>query len=230
MGLNERQRQILEWTEKKQRISVSLLAKKLYVSEMTVRRDLDKMEQEGFLRRYHGGAVANSEHMQDPIDLRMHVNEKEKRDLAKKAEAHLQNGQTVFLPGCSTCAFLIPYLKKYENIHVITNSIQFLTVLSKMRIRCTLTGGEYYEKDKTLVGRDCENFLRSINTDIAFLACDGISDDGMVTIKDESQAALVRIGFRNSAKRVILSDRSKLGAKYTYNICHTDEADEIIVI
>ena len=92
MGLNERQRQILEWTEKKQRISVSLLAKKLYVSEMTVRRDLDKMEQEGFLRRYHGGAVANSEHMQDPIDLRMHVNEKEKRDNWELAFCELYAG------------------------------------------------------------------------------------------------------------------------------------------
>lgn len=75
-----------------------------------------------------------------------------------------------------------------------------------------------------------ENILRSFNTDIAFLACDGISDDGLVTVEEESTAELVRIGFQNSARRIILSDRSKLGCKYTYHICKTEEADDILII
>lgn len=230
MGLNERQQQILDLVEKKQRISSASLAKKLYVSEMTVRRDLAKMEEEGYLKRYHGGALANSADMEYVIEMRMHVNEKEKRELARRAEVYLQSNQTIFLPGSSTCAYLLPSLKRFENIKVITNSVQFMILLSNMHIRCILSGGEYLKKDKLLIGRDAENFLRQFNTDIAFLACDGISDDGMVTVKDENTAAIVKIGFANSAKRIILADRSKLGAKYTYNICTRDEADEIIVI
>lgn len=230
MALNERQRKILELTEKKQRITVASLAKKLYVSEMTVRRDLAKMEQEGYLRRYHGGAIANSDYIEYPIDMRMHINEKEKRDLARRAQSYIQNGQTIFLPGSSTCSFLIPCLRQFENITVVTNSVQFLIALSKMRIRCILSGGEYYESAKVLVGRNAESVLRAINTDIAFLACDGISDDGMVTVADENTAEIVRIGFQNSAKRIILADRSKLSSKYTYNICKTNDADDIIVI
>ena len=229
MALNDRQRQILDLVEKKQRISSTTLAKKLYVSEMTVRRDLAKMEEDGYLKRYHGGAIANSEHMEYLIEMRMHINEKEKRELAKRAQAYIQNGQTIFLPGSSTCAFLLPCLKQYEDLMVITNSVQFMILLSNMHIRCILTGGEYLKKDKLLVGRSAESFLRGFNTDIAFLACDGISDDGMVTVEDESTAALVRIGFENAKQRIILADRSKLGCKYTYNICKTDEADDIIV-
>ena len=230
MALNDRQKQILMFTQKKHRATVSELAKALYVSEMTVRRDLAKMEQEGFLRRYHGGAISNSDYIDYPIDLRMHINEKEKRDLARRAQEYIQSGQTIFLPGSSTCAFLLPCLRQFEGITVVTNSVQFLIALSKMRIRCILSGGEYYESAKVLVGRNAESVLRGINTDIAFLACDGISDDGMVTVADENTADIVRIGFQNSDKRIILADRSKLGSKYTYNICKTDEADDIIVI
>ena len=230
MKLNDRQKQILDITQKKQRVTVSQLAKTLYVSEMTVRRDLDRLERDGLLRRYHGGAIANQEYLQYPITLRMHINEKEKRDLAKRAEGYIENGQTIFLPASSTCSFLLPCLKNYENLCVITNSVQFMILLSQMQVRCILTGGEYQQTDKMLIGRNAERFLRSVNTDIAFLACDGISADGMVTVEDENTAELVRIGFENSQKRIILADRSKLDSKYTYNICHTDEADDILVI
>ena len=230
MGLNERQKQILELTEKKQRATVAYLSKKLYVSEMTVRRDLAKMEREGYLKRFHGGAMANSDYIDYSIDSRMHLFEKEKKDIAKKAEAHIHDGQTIFLPASSTCAFLIPCLKNYKDLLVITNSLQFLVLLSKMRIRCILTGGEYLESSKQLIGRSAEATLRSFNTDIAFLSCSGISEEGYVTVADENAATLVRIGFENATKRIILADRSKLNCKYTYNICKLDEADEIIIV
>ena len=230
MALNERQQKILELTEQKQRMTVAQLAKRLYVSEMTVRRDLAKMEHEGHLKRFHGGAIANSDYIEYPIEQRMHINEKEKRDLAKRAKAYLQNGQTIFLPGCSTCAFLLPLLKDYEDLTVITNSVQFLIILSRMRIRCILSGGEYFETDKLLIGRSAENFLRSFNTDISFLSCDGISECGDVSIEDENTAEIVRIAFQNSKKRIILADRSKMGNRYTYNVCRAEDADDIIVI
>ena len=229
MALNDRQQKILEWTQKKQRATVSELARTLYVSEMTVRRDLAKMEHDGYLKRFHGGAIAESDYMFYPIETRMHLFEKEKQDLAHSACRYLQNGQTIFLPGSSTCAYLIPFLKDYEGLVVVTNSVQFMATLSEMRIRCILTGGEYYERNKILLGRSAERFLRSINTDISFLACDGISDDGMITVENEESAEIVRIGYQNSTRRIILADRSKLGCKYTYNICTTDEADDIIV-
>ena len=230
MALNDRQKQILELTEQKGRITVSKIAKHLYVSEMTVRRDLAKMEHEGHLKRFHGGALANTDYIQFPIDKRMHINEKEKRDLAKRALAYIQNGQTIFLPGCSTCAFLLPLLKDFDGITVITNSVQFLIALSKTSIRCILSGGEYFESDRVLIGRSAESFLRSFNTDISFLSCDGISEDGMISVEDENTAEIVRIGFANSKRRIVLADHSKLGGKYTYNICRTEDVDEIILI
>ncbi len=228
--LNERQKQIFEITEAKQRVSVSFLAKKLYVSEMTVRRDLKKMETEGFIKRYHGGALVYDEYTSTSLDLRMRVNEKEKRTIATEAEKHIKDGQTIFIDNSSTCAYIIPCLKNYKDIKVITNSVKFLLMLSKMNIKCTLAGGEYDEVERCLLGRNTENFLRSINTDIAFLSCSGISDDGRVTESDEATAEITRIGLQNTKKAILLADNSKTGLTYTYTVCRVEDIDEVIVI
>ncbi len=229
MALNERQNQILELTQQKQKVTVRYLSKKLYVSEMTIRRDLKLMENEGLIKRYHGGALAQNDYIQYPLLMRLKINEKEKRDLALRVTKYIKDGQTIFLNNSSSCAYIIPCLKNYKDIQVITNSVQFVQALAKFEIRCVLTGGEYRESERCLVGRETENFLRSINTDIAFLSCDGFSDDGMITVNDDSNVEIVKIAFRNSAKKIILAHHSKLGSKYRHNICHESEADEVIV-
>lgn len=230
MKLNKRQTDILNLVNQKQRVTVGFLAKTLFFSEMTIRRDLTKMEREGYLKRYHGGALSMSQIGQYPIEQRMCINEKEKRDMAKCAEKYLCDNQTIFLPGCSTCAYLLPFLKNYKDLHIITNSVEFLTVLSEMGIRSTISGGEYYAPDKILIGGVAEKFLRSVNYDVAFLSCDGIDEDGTVSVEREDSAALVSISFENAKKRIIIADHSKLNIRCKYNICNTDEADDIIML
>ena len=229
MALNERQQQILEITQHKQRVTVAYLSKKLYVSEMTIRRDLKLMEHEGLIKRYHGGALAQNDYIQYPISLRLKINEKEKRDLAQRVTKYIHDGQTIFLNNSSSCAYILPCLKNFKDITVLTNSVQFVQTLSKLEIDCILTGGEYRESERSLVGRYTENFLRSINTDLAFLSCDGFSDDGIVTVNDDANAEIVRIALKNSAKKIILAHHSKIGLKFRHNICHKSETDEVIV-
>lgn len=229
MALNERQNQIIKLLEKERRLSVATLAKTLFASEMTIRRDLKLLEREGLLKRYHGGALVQNDYIEYPLALRLHVNEKEKRELAMRVSQYVKDGQTIFLTNSSSCAYIIPSLKNYKNLLVITNSVQFATALSHLEIKCILAGGEYRESENCLVGRETERFLRSVNADIAFLSCDGCSNDGVITVNDAANAEIVKIAYQNSLKRIFLVHRSKLGSKYTYTICKTDEADEIIV-
>ena len=228
--LNDRQKQILEIVDNKKRVSVIALSKALFVSQMTVRRDLQKMEQEGHIRRYHGGALALEDYINASIDVRMRVYEKEKRTMAAQAEKYVRDGQTIFLNSSSTCAYVIPCLKKHKDITVVTNSVQFLLMLSKLHIKCILAGGEYLENDRCLVGRNTENFLRNINPDIAFLSCSGISDSGAVTEFEEATAEITRIAVANSKRKILLADNSKLGQTYTHTVCHVDDMDDVIVI
>ena len=230
MKLSKRQQKILDILTEKQRASVNYLAQTLYFSQMTIRRDLAEMEQGGLLVRYHGGAMLQKDYLDYPIEMRMHINEKEKHRLAALAEKHIKNGQVIFLPGSSTCAFLLPFLKKYEELHVMTNSLRFMLYLSKANIRCTLSGGEYNEAQGILTGKSSERFFRSINTDIAVISCDGISEDGVISVSDENAAELVRIGLENAANKVILAHSAKVGMKYTYTVGKAEDMDDIIVI
>ena len=78
MTLNHRQKQILNELEASRQIRVTKIAKKLFASEMTIRRDLEYLEKEGFLIRCHGGAVPIGNHLLYPIKHRMWINTKEK--------------------------------------------------------------------------------------------------------------------------------------------------------
>ena len=230
MQLNQRQEDILHLVNQKQRVTVAFLAKHLFFSQMTIRRDLIKLENEGYLKRYHGGALALSLTEQYPIDQRMHINEQEKRNIAKRAEKHLSDRQTILLPGCSTNAYILPLLKNYKDLHIITDSVQFLTALSEMKIRCTVSGGEYYAADKILHGHVTLSFFRSMNYDLAFFSCDGVAEDGTVSVIREDAAEMIRIGFQNAAKRIFVADHSKLGIRSNYNVCKISDADEVIMI
>lgn len=230
MKLNKRQKDILDIVEEKQKVTVKELADTLFFSEMTVRRDLSKMEHLGYLKRYHGGALSMMQTGHYTIDQRMFINEKEKREMARCAQKHLSDGQTVFLPGCSTCAYLIPLFKSYKELHVITNSVEFLKILSEMQIKCTVCGGEYYAPDKIVVGTMAHEFLSSFNYDIGFFSCDGIDDDGRVSVDSEDSLSLFKVCFRNAKRRILISDHSKLHQRRKYNACNTADADDIIML
>ena len=108
MELNERQQNILNILHEKGKISVSSLAKELNYSEMTIRRDLTKMEKANFLKRSHGMALENDINSQ-PVTTRSFAQDSEKRKLCKEASQYLEDKMTVFLDSSSTCFYLIPY-------------------------------------------------------------------------------------------------------------------------
>lgn len=230
MTINERQKELIDILTERQRASVKLLSKKLFVSEMTVRRDLNYLERSGYLTRYHGGAVLSDESSDFPMPARMHINESKKRDLAKIAGKYLRDNMRIYLDSSSTCAYLIPYLKKFNSITVVTNSVMFILPLTRVNAVCKLTGGDYSYSEQCLLGRDTEDYLRRINVDVAFLSCDGISNDGILTYINGENAAIARIMRKNSSKCVFLVDKSKQGILNNYNAYSSDEISELLII
>lgn len=230
MKLNRRQERIMELVNQAQRISVKALAEKLFFCEMTIRRDLIKLEADGYLRRYRGGAIAISCTEQYPIDQRMYMNEQEKRNLAHDAAEYLQDNQTILVTGNSSCAYLLPFLKGFKNLHVITDSLLFLTTLTEMRIRCTICGGEYYAADKILIGHAAENFLRDFNYDIAFIGCDGIDEDGTISVLKEHAVQLCKIALTNAQMCVVLADHTKLHTRSRFNICNVNQNNKVVLL
>ena len=143
------------------KISVVDLAKKLYVAEMTVRRDLSAMEKGCFLKRYHGGAILMSSQGEMPISHRLMFDEKEKKALSEKCLPFLRDNITVFIDSSSTCQYIIPHIATFKNMKIITNSVKALLAASSLHIPAILIGGDYYEPDMCLVGSIAEKYARS---------------------------------------------------------------------
>ena len=142
-----REKDILDVLYERDRISVAELSKILFVSEMTVRRDLTALEKKGVIKRYRGGAVLTTVSNEMPISRRFFVDEDEKKDLGRQAAEFLADSQTVYLDSSSTCQYIIPYMNKFKNITIVTNSVNSLLYASKLQIPCIDTIGDIAEKD-----------------------------------------------------------------------------------
>ena len=230
MELNNRQKQILQIVNATGQVRVSALSESLFFSEMTIRRDLHMMEKEGLLKRVHGGAVKNESDFQYPISYRIEINKEQKRNLASLSTKYLHDGQCIFFNSSSSLTYLLPYLQKYKDLTVITNSVYLLLHMAHMRITCFLTGGCYNEVEQSLSGRQAEEFLKGVYPDIAFLSCEALSDDGYVTDSDPDLAAIAGIAVKQSKRSILLMDPSKVGTISTYKICHTDQLTDVILL
>ncbi|MBQ8415995.1 MAG: DeoR/GlpR transcriptional regulator [Clostridia bacterium] len=229
MKLSGRRKDIYDILCEKKRVSVAHLAKGLFVSEMTVRRDLAEMEKQGFLKRYRGGAILHDEMNLLPLSQRMFLEEEEKRELAQKAQKYLCDGISVYIDSSSTCQFIIPHIKKFSHVKIITNSVKAVLIASKLHLPCFLIGGEYYEQDMCLVGSVSEEIAARINVDVAFFTAQGFSEEGVISDSDIEQTSVRRIVMRNAKKRIFLFEKTKLGKKYLHTLCSAADADEVIL-
>ncbi len=227
MELNARQQCILNILREKGKVSVAKLAKELNYSEMTVRRDLTKMEKSGLLKRSHGMALENDVNSQ-PITTRTFAQDSEKRKLCKEAAKDLEDCMHIFIDSSSTCMYLIPYIAEHKDMCVFTNSVQILLSASNFHIPCYLTGGKYFEKDMCLLGAQAESYAQNINVDIAFFSCEGYNEDGRITDNSEEQTAVRLAVMKNSKKNIMLFDSTKKNKTYTFTVCHKDDLYKMI--
>ena len=99
----ERKNAILEKLQKEQRVLVAELSQEYSVTEETIRRDLDKLEKEGFVKKTYGGAVLNENtNIEMPLRIREKTNRKEKQMIAKLVASMIEDGDSIILDSSST--------------------------------------------------------------------------------------------------------------------------------
>lgn len=228
--LNSRQNKIFDLLQQEGKISVSTLAKTLFVSEMTVRRDLKLMEKNGLLIRCRGGAIYSNDKNMLPVSARFHIEEKEKRRLALLASKYLHDNMSVYIDSSSTCMYLIWHLTKFRGITLFTNSVNALQTASKLEIPTFLIGGEYNSADMCCVGAFADSAASTINTDVAFFSSAGLSHDGIISDSDILQTSVRKIIMKNSDKNIFLFEKNKIGKKFIFTLCKTDEVADVIVL
>ena len=127
----ERKNEILSILQKEQRVLVAELSTRYQVTEETIRRDLEKLEKEGFVKKTYGGAVLNKNSTIDmPLKIREKTNRKEKQKIAQTVASLIEDGESIMLDSSSTSLMIAQELKKKKKLTVITNSVEVLIELS----------------------------------------------------------------------------------------------------
>lgn len=225
----ERHEEILNILERDKSISVNKLSKMLYVSAPTIRRDLSILEEQGKVLRTHGGVVLRqAAESEIPLMFREEQNSRAKQSIAEKAASHIRDGNVIFLDASSTAAHIIPFLKKFNDIIVITNSPKTSLRLGEENIRNYCTGGLLLAHSIAYVGNEAEKFIESINADVFFFSSRGYIEDGYITDSSIEEAAVKKAMMKHADKSYYLCDSSKKNKKYMYNICTANDVDEII--
>ena len=227
----EREKHILAKLLKEKQVFVKELARELYASEPSIRRDLASLEKQNMLRRIHGGAVIEngiSSHLKIPFAIRELENYDAKIIIAKKAAELVSDGDTVMLDGSSSAYALVPFLAEKSGITVITSGVKTLLLLGEYGIPAYSTGGRFIAGSFSLVDEDCERMLASYNADIAFVSCRGVSPDGMVTDFSIEENVVRRRMLERAKKGVLLCASDKMGKTYMHNIAKAEDFDMII--
>ncbi len=227
MLVNERQNEILMYLKNNKTANVHTLAKKLYVSEATVRRDLRALGDMGLLERCHGGALFPENTDEQSMTFRIRKKATEKSRIANTALEALPAFGSVFLDGSSTVLALAERMNLSSKT-VITNSLQAALVLSKLPgLNLHMLGGNVKYNSNATNGAATLRQIEHINVDLLLCSCASVKGDECAERTFEL-AELKRSVFKRSKTRVLLVDSAKFGAFGTYSMLKLTDFDMII--
>ena len=212
---NQRRDKILELIREDGHAKVQDLARIFKVTEVTIRQDLEKLENEGLVEREHGGAILSniSTNVKD-ITLKNQSNMAAKIAIAKIAVENISDGDTIILDSGSTTTEIAKLISGYKNLTVITNAINIALILGAMPgINLMVTGGEFKPPTLSLTGQKSADFFNNINADKLFLATAGISLKAGLTYPSISDLCVKRAMINISDKVFLVADSTKIGVK-----------------
>lgn len=226
---SERMDQILEILKEKKHASVDYLTRQVFASAVTIRRDLQHMEQLGLVKRSYGGvSLIDYENKVVPLHLREEDKRSEKEAIAKRAVAHIKEGDTIFLDASSTVLRMTDFILPRSQITVVTNSIKVVVALCEKDINVHCIGGKLINSSLVCVGAHAIQTVQSLNADVMFFSAQGLSARGDISDFSESQTYLRQTMLDRARKKVFLCDSGKLGKSFLFNICTIKDVDEVI--
>ena len=228
MAKNERLTEIVEILRRDSFATVPALAKTLYASLPTIRRDLAILEEKGYIKRCHGGAMILDENTKPPVYFRRGQNAREKIKMCEAAATLISENDTVFIDASTSAYHIANFLKKAMGITVITNGLPLASELADTDARIYSTGGRLLKESLAFVGNSAEKAVKSYNADVMIFSVASLSSDGVLSDWSEDEAMLRMAMAKNSKKRVLLCDSSKFGTSSTFKLFSLSDIEFII--
>ena len=226
---------ILTGLQQTGRVSVETLSEQLGVSVVTVRRDLDALDQKGLLRRTHGGAVSieplfYEQFRRDQSFLAQvkHAAD-EKRRIGRAAAALITAGETIALTPGTTTTEVIRGLPINSNITVVTNTVNVAMELSQRKdVYVFVTGGHLHGEWFSLVGTAALRSLDNMLINTMFIGADGMDATWGASCFNADEAELNSTMMKLARRRVAVVDSGKLGLVANWRICKPEELHVLV--
>ncbi|MCP3027821.1 DeoR/GlpR family DNA-binding transcription regulator [Halobacillus sp. A5] len=231
MFVSERRNKIMQLLDEKKRVTVKELAAHIGVSEATLRTDLNRMEEDGLLKRTHGGAILNeASDNETSFSAREKKNREEKTIIAESAFELIEEKQCILLDASSTALELARYLKNQPiRLTVVTSGV--LTALELKEnpdITVILIGGVVTNRSSSIEGTLGLSILEHVHIDMMFTSGNGFSVESGLTDFNLYEVALKRELVKKSNKIIALVDSSKIDKASSAVFATPEEIDILI--
>ena len=233
--VQERRNAILQALETNKRVKVVELSRKLKCSEVTIRNDIKQLEQEGLLKRTHGGAVSTKTE-QKPEERKyaaesIYRNVEQKKAIAACAYEFIEDGDTIILDDASSSFYLALYIKEHheKQIAVVTNSLLIGNELAYTKhVELYMIGGNVGGKLAATMGDVTVHNIHQFHVDKGFIGVHSINFQVGLTSIATMQMQVKRAIIDVSEEMFVLADSSKFGNGYVSVIGPISKVDKII--
>lgn len=208
-----RRMKILEWLQEEGSARVRDLSVAFAVSEATIRQDLERLDNEGYVVREHGGAYLKSMPQQvQSMSLHHLTNMDAKKKIGRAAAALVGNGETIILDSGSTTTEIANNLTGHDSLNVITNSINIALALGALpSMTVHMSGGLFKAPTLSLTGEKSGDFFEGIFAEKLFLATAAVSFEAGLTFPAMADLYVKRAMIKAASKVYLVADSTKIG-------------------
>jgi DeoR family fructose operon transcriptional repressor len=229
MFAEERKSKIIERLNKYGKVKVCDLSQRYEVSEVTIRRDLQELEEDKLIKRVHGGAVLNDNTKFEPtFSEKIDKFYDEKESVGRLAASMIVDGDTVALDAGTTTLSIARYIVA-KNITVLTNSVDIAYELAKKQdVEVIVTGGTLRWETRAMVGPVADNTLKNFRVDKAFIGTNAICIINGLSTPNIIEANTKREMIRIAKQTIVVCDHTKFNSVSFAKIVDLDSVDIII--
>lgn len=216
---------ILQLLRKKGSITVNEIKDELGISESTIRRDLNTLDEEGRLVKVFGGAVSVNygfSGKEPTVSQKKEINLETKKSIARYAAALIEPDDFVYIDAGTTTGCMIDYIKEKRATYV-TNAVTHARSLAIAGFRVILIGGELKGSTEAVVGSSAVEALKEYNFNKGFFGANGISIKSGITTPDISEAAVKRMAAAHCSCKYVLADSDKFDNISSVTFARLDE-------
>jgi DeoR/GlpR family transcriptional regulator of sugar metabolism len=234
---DERQQRIAEFVAGRGRARISELASHFAVTEQTVRKDLGLLQDQGVLKRTHGGAIALNPLVDRELAGREATNLEAKRRIARACLELLDDGDATFLDSGTTVGSVARALAsaqqgsppRFRNLTVLTSTLEVAREVADLPgVDHVLLGGQLRRQSDALVGALTIQNLQRFTVQVAFIGVSGFSEDG-VSVANVAESEVKAAIIERARHVVVPFDASKVGATDFARVCDLDEIETVVI-